>query len=110
MSSDPVDLDTPASPGVSPPSGDDIPIRKYAPNATYAVGDRVRLDDEVGDVIAVRPSGSPRQGPFSVIDVQTPGGEVRRMVAEAPPDGEGAPEGRGAPEGGGASDWPHRLY
>ncbi len=63
-------------------SGDDSSVREYAPDETYAVGDRVRLDDAVGDVMAVRRRGGPLQGSFSVIDVRTPAGEVRRMVAE----------------------------
>jgi len=57
-------------------------VRGYAPGAQYRVGDRVRLDEHVADVVAVRRQYNPQQGSFSVVDLRLPTGDgLRRVVA-----------------------------
>jgi len=57
-------------------------VRGYAPGAQYRVGDRVSFGEQVADVVAVRWQHNPRQGIFSVVDLQLPADDaVRRVVA-----------------------------
>ena len=57
-------------------------VRGYAPGAQYHVGNRVRFNEQVADVVAERRQYNPQQGSFSVVDLQMPGTDsVRRVVA-----------------------------
>jgi hypothetical protein len=56
--------------------------RRYAPGATYVVGERVLLDGQLAQVRAVRPGGNPNQGDFAVLTLCLLDGSERWMAAE----------------------------
>ena len=60
----------------------DVAARAYAPGARYAVGERVRFEGHVAEVVAVHQRGSPVQGSFAVLELRLPDGSVTRVVAE----------------------------
>ncbi|MBN1248686.1 MAG: hypothetical protein JXC32_13590 [Anaerolineae bacterium] len=56
----------------------------YSPGASYRVGDRVSYGGDIVEVVAVRRRWNPRQGTFSVVELTTPDGSMRRLVADLP--------------------------
>jgi hypothetical protein len=65
----------------TPPASDGLRTCPYTPMGKYHVGETVTYQGQDATVVAIRRQRNPRQGTFSVVDLQTEDGTVTRLVS-----------------------------
>lgn len=74
-------LDYPVTQAATPSPSEGLRGHRYTPKGAYHVGETVTYQGQDATVVAIRRRRNPRQGVFSVVDLQTEDGKVTRLVS-----------------------------